>query len=397
MPNLNPKRFSDPDILGRINPESLVEWLAPARAYLASRGVVVPESTAGGVVNLEALADVFMSPEPGMPTYLVDSLDLVNEMADQHGMDAILEAMHDTELPQQVGDDPDPADVAVRAWLLDKVVLEEIHVQHQLTRPRSCEYFTTDAEPVPPFEVPSDEALRALEARLDNWYAEHKRGRGCKVRAFPKDGECWFLVRHGLPCKRESVMDGDGTGSVFYRPQKHDVLAYNEERGEIRVNCCGVRELKEFLGAFGAYVFGREDFFPGDAKYQFAPLLTGRDCLAWGDVPGIESVTLREVEFFFGGKPWQRVTRTSEDIFTLVERESLHWPDVDRITRAGFEIKFGEKKTRRVTIIGANKAQYGRDDDSVKVEAWLKLRKFVRPPAEHQDDAEPEMATANGA
>lgn len=397
MPNLNLKRFSDPDILGRINPGSLIEWLVPAREYLNGRGVAVPESTAAGIVNIEALAAVFMSPEPGMPPYLVDSLELVNEMADQHGMDAILEAMRDTQLPQQVGDRPDPADVAVRAWVMDKVVLEEIHVQHQLTRPRSFEYFTTDAEPVPPFELPSDEALRALEARLDLWYADHKRGRGCKVRAFPHDGECWFLVRHGLPCKREGVMDGDGTGSVFYRPRKHDVLVYNEERGEIRVNCCGVRELKEFLKAFGAHIFGKEDFFPGDAKYQFAPLLTGRDCLACGDVPGMESVTLREVEFFFGGKPWQSVTRKSEDIFTLVERGSLHWPDVDRITRASFEVKFAEKKSRRVTIIGANKAQYGRDEDSVKVEAWLKLSKFVRPPAEHEDAAEPDMATANGA
>lgn len=381
----------------------MIEWLTPARDYLNGRGVAVPSASrtgdvAAGVVNIEALAAVFMSPEPGMPPYLVDSLELVNEMADQHGMDAILEAMRDTQLPQQVGDNPDPADVAVRAWVMDKVVLEEIHVQHQLTRPRSFEYFTTDADPVPEFEAPSDEALRALEARLDNWYAEHKRGRGCKVRAFPKDGECWFLVRHGLPCKREGVMDGDGTGSVFYRPRKHDVLVYNEERGEIRINCCGVRELQEFLKAFGAYVFGKEDFFPGDAKYSFAPLLTGRDCLAWGDVPGIEKVTLREVEFFFGGKPWQRVTRKSEDIFALVERESLHWPDVDRITRAGFEVKFLEsKKTRRVTIIGANKAQYGRDEDSVKLEAWLNSCKFIRPPAEHQDETEPEMATANGA
>jgi hypothetical protein len=369
MPNLNARRFSAPDTLGKIQPDCLLEWLEPARAYLTARGVLLPATASEGRIDLEVLAGVFMEPEPEMPPYLVDSLHLVNDMADGNGMDAIQDAFREHEPPLEAGEHPDPADVAVRAWLLDRALLEEVHVQHQLTRPRSFEYFAAEADPPPEFEAPGAETLRALEARLDHWYAERKRGRGCRVRAFPREGECWFLVRHGQPCKREGVMDGDGTGSVFYRPQKHDVLVYNEERGEMRINCCGKRELQEFLKAFGAHVFGNENFFPGTRKYRLAPLLTGRDCLACGDVAGLESVTLREVEFFFGGKPWQRVTRKSADIFDLLEREAFRWPAVECISRASF--------------IGANKAQYGRDEDSVIIEAWLKVRKFI---AEDEDD-----------
>ncbi len=119
MPNLNLRRFSNPDTLSRIKPESLIEWLQPARAYLGGRGVTIPAAANDGPVNLDALAGLFLDPEPDMPAY-------------------------------------------------------------------------------------------------------------------PKNGECWFLVRHGLPCKREGVMDGVENASIFYRPRKHDVLVYNAAAGEIR-------------------------------------------------------------------------------------------------------------------------------------------------------------------
>ena len=394
MPNLNLRRFSNPDTLSRIKPESLIEWLQPARAYLAGRGVTIPAAANDGPVNLDALAGLFLDPEPDMPAYLVDSLCLIHEMSDPFGMDAILEAAEDRGLDLAIGDKPDPVDVAVQAWLKDKTLLEQLHNQHELTRPRSFLYFGTNASTIPPFAPPETAQLAALEARLDDWYAKKKRGRGCRVFAYPKNGECWFLVRHGLPCKREGVMDGVENASIFYRPRKHDVLVYNAAAGEIRANCCGKREREEFRKAFGVHLFGDEDFFPGTAKYHLDPLVNdGPGCLACGDVPGIEFVTLKEVEFFQPGQPWHRITHRSEDIFQLVAKGMVTWPAVVRITRAGFEIKFADaKKARRVTLIPPNKAQYTRDDDSALVEQWLKARGFIDKSAD-ADQTDPEMAS----
>jgi hypothetical protein len=131
------------------------------------------------------------------------------------------------------------------------------------------------------------------------------------------------------------------------------------------------------------HLFGRKDFFPGTAKYTLAPLVRqGRDCLACLDVRGLASVSLKEVEFFFQDAPWQRVTRKANDIFALVERGAIRWPeDVNQITRATFELRFRDtRKSRRLTIIPSNRALYGRDDDSALFEQWLQARQFTLTP-----------------
>lgn len=389
MPNLESRRFTNPDTLLRIRRESLLEWLAPASAYLAGRGISIPAPTSTEPVDYDKLAGVFVEADEGMPEYLVNSLFVIHEMADEAGMDAILDAQDAHGLVLKVGDDPEPADVAVQTWLQDRELLEEIHNQHQLTRPRSFIYFAAEAEEPPEFVPPPAEQIAALEARLATWFGKKKRGNTCRILVYPKEKECWFLVRHGLPCKREGIMKDGKAESVFYRPQKHDVVVYDIENGELRMNCCGVREMKEFQKAFGLHLFGNENFFPGEGKYTLTPLVEkGRNCLACGEVDGIESVTLREVEIFYGGKPWQRITRKSDDIFRLVDQELFSWPSADRITRAGFEVKFKDSnKTRRVTIIGSNKAQYGRDDDAKRVEEWMKLSGFIRSKTDDEERA----------
>ena len=391
MPNLNPRRFTEPDTLSKIKRECLIQWLKPAADYLSRQGVVLPDAASTDEVDYKQLAAAFMDPGEDMPIYLVNSLYIIHEMSDEHGMDAILEAFAEAGIDLDIGDEHVPADVAVQAWLLDRERLEQLHSQHQLVLPRSFIYFSTATAPVPKFDPPDADDLSALEASLDDWYSQKKRGRGCRVFAFPKGDECWFLVRHGLPCKREGSFEDGRPASIFYRPQKHDVLVYNAAAGELRINCCGKRELERFLKAFGFYLFGDEGFFPGTAKYTLAPLVRDARCsLACLDVPGMESVTLKEVEFLFRGKPWQRTIRKSDDIFALVEAEHIRWPkDVDQITRATFEIKFsGSKKCRKVAVIPSNRAQYGRDDDSSIVEQWLKARGFIGE-AIPDDDEEP--------
>lgn len=402
MANLNVRRFTHPETLRKIERGALLTWLAPAAGYLGQRGVVLPENTpprpspqsgegvggsqgtagptGNGEIDYDKLAGVFMQPDEAMPAELVESLYVIHEMADERGMDAILQARDDGVLALEgSGDQDDPADVAVRAWLENRAVVEALHNQHQLTRSRSFEYLIAEEDPLPAFTPPSAEQVRALESRLNAWYVRKKRGGGCRVLVFPKGDECWFLVRHGLPCKREGALNDGQPTSVFYRPQKHDVVVYDAVAGELRVNCCGRRELEEFRQAFGVHLFGDDEFFPGTSKFTLAPLvMDGRACLVCADVEGVESVMLREVEVRYGGKPGHQIIHKSEDIFRLEEEALFQWPDVERIARAVFEVKFlGSKTLRRVTIKPSNKAMYGRDEDAVLVEQWLKARGFL--------------------
>ena len=79
------------------------------------------------------------------------------------------------------------------------------------------------------------------------------------------------------------------------------------------------------------------------------------------------------MEFFFDAHPWQRVIRRAADIFALVERDEVEWPEhVEFITRATFQVRLRDaKRSRLLTIVPCNRALYRRDGDSARVEAWL--------------------------
>ncbi len=426
MPSVYPKRFSNPETLRKIRRDLLLAWLRPSAAYLATRGVVLPEcamqrkqglrspalSSSGGEgewpspIDYDRLAGVFMEPTPEMPPALVDSVFLIHGMANAQGMEVLVDGAETHGLDLGLQEGMTPADVAVRMWLLNPQLLEELHNSHELARPRSFRYFSTDAEVVPAFEGPSAEQMAALEERLDAFYAAWGRGKGARVfvsggpgagetangkSQMANSGEWSFLVRHGGACRREGAMENGEPTSVFFRPQKYDLLKYVTARGEMAVNCCCDRERRVLLRLFGSCLFGRKDFFPGTAESTLAPLPLGRECLACGDVPGIESVSLTETHFFSREEPWNLLIRKADDVFELIERGDLKWPvSVEEITRATFRVKFrGAKRPRRLTIVPCNKALYGRDSDSGILERWLKARGFILDGSEDESLGDP--------
>jgi hypothetical protein len=377
MPNLNTRRFSQPETLKKLRRESLLQWLAPARDYLFSKGISLPDPATDVPINFEFLEAIFSDPQPDMPEYLVESLEIINDMADPQGMDAILAETATRPQPLRVPDDSTPADVALQAWLEDPELLALVHVRHNLTRPRSFVTFGCAADTIPAFAAPTYEQIKALEAHLDDFYAAKKRGRGCRVQAFADENQCRFLVRHGDLCKREGAIKDGESVSVFYRPEKYDVVIYDSTRGEIRIHCSGKRELNELRRAFGRHLFGDDGFFPGTGKFTLAPLRKGRECLACGDIDGIESITLVGLEIVDDSKSPFVCKYSADDMYAVAEDGNFAWPTAERIKRATFAVKFVGRKSRRVTIVVPNRALYGRDEDSVLIEQWLKARSFL--------------------
>jgi hypothetical protein len=270
------------------------------------------------------------------------------------------------------------ADVAVEAWLQAPELLEEVHLQHQATRPRAFVHFAANEKK--PIELKfTKEQIRAVEERLDAWYASKQRGRGCRVHAFPNGSECKFLVRHGEPCKREpAIKDGEST-SVFYRPEKYDLVAYDYAQGELRINCAGVTERHELRRAFGAHLFADEEFFPCTTKYTLAPLLTGRDCLVCHDIEGLSKVALASVEISHPAKPAFESRCKGDDVFAVIEAGRWNWPvEPGEIVRAAFLVTFSGCKTpRTVRVELPNKISYGRDEDADVMEVWMRARGFI--------------------
>lgn len=323
-----------------------------------------------------------------MPRDLMHSASLIHEMSTEPAMNDLLDATRHLRMDLEIGDDPDPVDVAVQVWLRDPGIVEDVHQMHQLDRPRGFVHFVTGRRPVPAIEEPSEAQTRDLEAELAEWFYKAKRGRQARVWLYKRPGEYWFLVRHGLASRRQEVVSATGSDTLIFRPGEYDVLVYNRKTGELRVHGCNPREVEMLRTSFGKHIFHDKDFFPGGARFTLAPLVeSGRDCLACRDVPGIEDITLTEVQTLTGGRDWLRQTHHAPDLFTVVEHERVQLPEPDCLVRASFLVRFSDSKKRRmIKIMGTNKLSVVRDGDTALMEKWLDARGFVikRTAEEHE-------------
>lgn len=395
MPNFIQKRFTNPETFRRIRPDLLWAWLKQSEGYFKKRGLAIPSGECGmqnaelGVrFDYEGLVRVFMEPTVDMPVELVDGLHLVHEMGRPARVESMFQEACKSGLNLGLDEDATPEDVAVKLLLLDPRVLENLRNCDVMTRRRSFEYFTTDALPLPRFDGPTLEQIRTLEEKLNSFYVAWRRGGGTRVFAYcqqkvGQDGPEWlFLVRHGGLFRREEAMENGEPTSVVYRPRRYALLKYDAGRGEMGVYCTEERERKILLKVFGRALFGRDNFFPGTAKFDLKPLVCrGRGALAWGDVPPIEQVRLTDLEFFRRRAPWRRVIQQADDLFALIEQGEVCWPqDVTEITRATFTVKFWrQSRARRVTIVPCNRALYSRDEDSPILERWMMAREIIQP------------------
>ena len=379
MATYNLRRFANAASLKAIAPQHLLEFLEPYRPYFENRDLTLPTSPASDGLDYERLVSVLMSPGTDTPKKLIDALYFVHEMSADECMDILLEEAESNGLSLEGKPDPTAVDVAVQVFLKDRQLLERKHAEQYLTRPRVFEYFQTEARPIPTFKEPSWVTLLALEFDLDNWFEKKKRGRGSRVFVYPKGDSIWFLVRHGEPFRREGSLDGDQTSSVFYRPEKHDVLVYESAVGELRMNACNKGEKETYRVEFGRHVFGNEDFFPGTGKYTLEPLRRdGAVSVVCTDVDGMDWVRLKEVQFLRGGTEREIEIRKAKDLFAALEETGRSMPARAPILRASFHVKFTDAKSPRiVTIRPSNIAQYTRDSDADVVEDWLQKRGFI--------------------
>jgi hypothetical protein len=380
MATLAPRRFAEVDRLKIVSPSYLRALLLPHAAYLEGRGVPI-SSAANSEIDLVKLSGVLMNPDENMPHRLVDALYLINEMATDEGMDALIDATHQSGRVLNAGPRATPADVAVEVWLKWPELLDQKHAETLITRPRSFEYFL-GRRGAPRTLPPDDPNTRsALEALLDDWFSANRRGRGSRVFRFDRDDRVWFLVRHGLPVKREGTLNNRKSDSVFYRPEKHDVVLFDAKRDELGINAAGRKEKKLYCELFGEHLFGERDYFPSDKKYTLEPLKRdGPSALVCSDVDGLENVSLVELWFFHGGTYTEIEIRKATDVFAALAARKRTIPPAARLSRAVFSVQFaGAPRPRKFTIRPTNITEYTRDEDSELLERWMQKRGFILP------------------
>lgn len=382
MSTVNIRRYSDPDALKEIAPANLIAMLKDEQPFLAARGIILPASAKDGELDYEALARVFLSPDD-IPQKLVESFYLVNQMSNKDAMDHILDQLKTRQMELNFAADASPADVAAQLLLKDKTLFQELHAERAVAKYRSFIFFVH----VPDRDIPKNFTppanLAPLEDELNEWYEKHKRGRSARVFWRQKDAEFWFYVRHAEPIKREGCvgMKDNKSGSMIYRPERHDLLVYDAKVGEIRIHTDCKAEPELFRKAFGTHLFGDPNFFPsGLGKYTLDPLKTkARAALAFDGIDGLLSITLKEIEWFSGfGNLWEREVHKAEDVFSVFEARKFQIPESFNIRQAKFAVIFTDAKIpRTVTIRPSNYLYVGRDDDAIPIGKWLTAQGFI--------------------
>ncbi len=394
MPAFFPRRFTSLETLKTFTPENLVAMLLPYREYLAGRGLILPDHS-GGEFDHQALVDILIDPDPDMPRRLVDAIFYIHEMSTPDAMTELLE-----DLPPGLLDPSDgketPADVALQVWLKAPELLENKHAERYLVRPKS--FITYPGRNATPEGIQKfTETVRlGLQQDLDVWYEANRRGKGCRVFAYPRDGEVWCLIRHGEPIRREGTFDNGESSSVYYRPEKFEVVVINRESGDLALQRATEGELALYRKAFGKHLFGDEEHFTGDGgSYTLEPLINdGEDALGCADVPGMDWVRLKEVEIFRGDTV--TVIYKATDLFVKLGDRAADVFASGFLVRATFVVKFADCKTpRTVTIRPPSRTGYTRDGDRLLVEEWMLKRGFlVRVGVNPDDETEAALAGA---
>jgi len=390
-------RFAHVEVLKQARPEWLKKLFAPHEPFFTARGIVFDGTTD---FDYEKLASVLAAPDAEMDDKLIEALFFIHEMSKPEDMTRILDENHKRPAGEQISfdflSDPTPMEVAIQTWLEDRDFLEEKHAEQNLATRRSFETFPSHTSA--PLAKVDPTALKKIVADVDDWLAKMKRERNCKIFTLQHKDGTWFMIRHGLPFRREGSIKKGKSGAVYFQPEHFDVVVYDPEAGDLRINAENAKATVLYRESFGLHLFGSEDYFKKDDKYTLDPLFDkGEDSLACSDIPGLEKITLREVTYFYGGKQHETTVRKADDLFAAYKSRNEELPKGGRHTSATFEVKYADvKATRSFTIRVPRGTKFTRDEDGLLLYTWMRKRGFIVETMEDDEiHPDPVLATAS--
>jgi len=390
------RRFANPGLLKQIDSPLLVQFLTPHAAYLAGRGV---DLSGANALDYDALAAALADPGDDAPDALLEAIFFVDEATDGEFADTLLDEAEREGIALVDGQEASPADIAVRLWIADPHVLQNLHAERFLVRPKRFISLLTTGDSLPALNCVTDEMVAAMQLDLDGFYEKRKKGRGARVFRFMRDDGVWFLVRHGERLKRQGKIENEQPGSIFYRPEKFDVLIYNAALGELAVHAATQGEIEAYCRTIGSRVFGDASLFDVamlTEKYTLNPIrIDGPACLVCTDVPGIESVRLTELQWRYNSHLYHVAIHRSDDVFEALKTIRPGIPGNATLVKATFKVKFeGAVRERTVVIRPPNIANYDRESDAALVEEWMRRRGFIRTRSMAQIEAKPDAIAA---
>ncbi len=132
--------FTDPAFLLSIDQPRLRKFLKQFEKYLTLREFVIPPKPKFTPSHINQLIGIFNTPTTRTPPELVEALFLIDEMANERGMEALLLAASKVRLELPDGDLSE-ADVAMHMWLHHPDVLRRANCERIVLRVQTFRYF----------------------------------------------------------------------------------------------------------------------------------------------------------------------------------------------------------------------------------------------------------------
>ncbi len=392
----NPRLFRHVESLKTIRPSLLIPFFTPYADYLKERGCELPKIADAQQLDYDKLHAALMAPADKAPDGLAEALYIIDEIDSDKGRDAIRAELK-TSLPTFAVDPAwSAAELAIAVWITRSSIVEDAHARLNAFEPRKFTSWRAlvDVLPDPPEKM--EEASAAIAAKLETAFQEadlERSGAGQPSRRFrlfhyvAGKSSVRFLIRHaGSLQNAPSVREDGSTYLALFRPEIYDVVIYDREACELRVNAGSKLEKSTYARVFGEKLCGHEEVFVEVKKYTLEPLRTGPESLLCAKVTGIKSIRLTELHFDHGGKFKELEIRRATDLFKTDFYKADGFPGVP-FTKATFKVKFTHTgRTRTVIVTPPRDASFTRDSDGEFIEEWLRERKFIVKPEEANVD-----------
>jgi len=376
MARLRFKNFSDLAFIQAIDkPKYIRPLLEPHRDFFARQGIDIANLRNTDATDRQLL-QVFTQPDETMPADLLETLYVLDDLADESGHDRI---QHEAER-QGLSVDGDGMTAGEFAIAAHRGHPELVRVCHEKTLYRKVKnYQEYQARTNARLSLATvEKRLKQLKSMLGPWFESKDRSPACEIHAYGEDAEVRFLITHGRLLRTDGSFDKRLRRSrVAYRPQKHDSVIYDNRLSVLRVNAQTQAEKSLYRDAFGRVLFDDADHFPGDDLYTLAPLKRGTAAMRL--VPGIESVRLTEVWIQIDND--QRFVQISK-AYNLAESIAGYGrPNLaeGRLQRASFLLKYSSGgKARKLELRPPNIAIYDRDRDGVPAESFMRANGYIK-------------------
>lgn len=146
MPAWTLRRFSRPSFLSQVNATQLHQFLMPYRDYWCSVGVEFPEAAPLPDELIDPIRKAIISPTARIPGDLLRALAIVDDLATEEAMDALLADLSLDQLRLTSGQTT-PGDYMMAAWRHDRARVERHHAERRVSNRRSFVVYPSRTSP----------------------------------------------------------------------------------------------------------------------------------------------------------------------------------------------------------------------------------------------------------